>query len=256
MKIFNNITNNFISTVFLLISCILLIITFNLFNIFFFLNFNSSDLTNIIVDNHIYDEVSSYLIRPFIIIQKNQFGYFSNGEKFFLKDLFSLVQNYLIFIFLDYKYLFVFKNVFLLVGNIIFYYLLFSKLFKFSKIFSISSTFLIIITFSYTPFTYNYLFELINLKSTQLMPLARSEPPGNTNIAFLISILFFFYYSKTKRYTLLIISLLTGFFSYFYTTLILVSFYNLITIKKLFEDKENKNKKILDLFIINFFFFF
>lgn len=224
-------------------------VIFNLFELYH----TNNNYWHYFYNNHSWDEINTYFTKLYLIDNGNYSFNLNNDSYVFISTFFSLIQNFVLYKIFGFNFLNLTSNIFIFFINFYLFYLLFCKIFNISNVHNIYLACFFTITIGYGPQTYNEIFEIISLNSTHLLSITRSESPGNSNICFLISILLFL--NRDKNFVILFFSLIIAFYSYFYNTLILFVFFNLILLFQYIKVGFRFNKKLFLSFFLTLFLF-
>ena len=223
-----------------------------IFNIFEFYHTNNN-YWHYFYNNHSWDEINTYFLKIHLVDQGKYSFNLIDDTYVFISTFFSFIQNFILYKIFKLNYLNLSSNIFIFLMNFYLFYIIFCKILNIPNLHNLYLACFFTLTIGYGPQTYNEIFEIISLNSTHLLALTRSESPGNTNICFLISLLLFL--NKDKNFIFLFFSLLVSFYSYFYNTLILFVFFNIIFFYEFIKNKYKFTKKIFLSILLTLFFF-
>lgn len=215
----------------------LLVFSTTFFHINGFFTFKDNYHTFLIVNNHIWDETTHYLLTPIRFIEFGDLSFQSSLSSketlYFLKDFFSTLQNIIFYFIFDLKYIGLVLDIFSVLANYLLFYFLFKKIFDFDNFFSFVFSVVIIIFYGYGPQTYNEIIGFFTFNPyTEIPTITRHEPVANTNIGFLISLIGLYYFYYKENYKLFFITSLIAFFSYIYVSLFYIVLCSIVLIFK------------------------
>ena len=81
------------------------LLSFIVFELYFLINFDEHNAWYTLFKNHVYDEVNTYFLKIFIIQNFNFSFNLLNENYVFITTFFSTIQNYLIYLIVDIKFL-------------------------------------------------------------------------------------------------------------------------------------------------------